>query len=65
MNDQFSDDLKKAIEESFVLIDQANRIAIVGANVSGLADTSRKNSCSTAQGLRAELTMRHGYVVIN
>jgi len=49
MNDQFSDDLKKAIEESFVLIDQANRIAIVGANVSGLPDTSRKNSCSTAQ----------------
>jgi hypothetical protein len=66
MSDQFSDDLKQAIEEGFVVIDERTQTALVGANIASLPDTAegilllmRKIS-----GLRAELSIRHGYTVL-
>lgn len=66
MNEQFSDELKQAIEEGFVVIDEQNRIAVVAANVSELPKTAEGLLLllRRAMGLRAELTTRHGYTVI-
>lgn len=66
-NEQFSDDLKKAIEEGFVVIDDETRTAIVGANITGLPDTLERLLLliKYCQGLSHELTIRHGYMVIS
>ena len=66
MNEQFSDELKAAIADGFVLLDQKNRIAIVGANITSLPDTAEGILAllQRKMGLQAELTMRHGYTVI-
>ena len=66
MNDQFSDELKQAIEKGFVVIDERTRMALVGANVTRLPDTAEEILLLMRKlmGLRQELTIRHGYTVL-
>ena len=66
MKDQFSDELKTAIVDGFVLLDEVNRIAIVGANITSLPETAEGILALLRRklGLEAELTMRQGYTVI-
>ena len=66
MNDQFSDELKQAIEEGFVVIDERTRMALVGGNVTRLPDTAEEILLLMRKlmGLRQELTIRHGYTVL-
>jgi hypothetical protein len=66
MNEKFSVELKKAIEEGFVLIDESRRIAVVAANITTLPEAAEDILLLLRRslGLRAELTARHGYTVI-
>ncbi len=66
MNEEFSDDLKQAIKDGFVVIDERTRTAIVGANVRSWPETAEGTLILIRRilGLRSELTMRHGYVVL-
>jgi len=63
---EFSDELKQAIKEGFVVIDEQNRMAVVAANMSKLPDTAEGLLLllRRSMGLRAELMTRHGYTVI-
>ncbi len=65
MNENFSDDLKKAIEEGFVILDEKHHFAIVGANAA-MPDSAEGILLLLHKrlGLTAELTLRHGYTVL-
>jgi hypothetical protein len=66
MNEQFSDELKQAIKEGFVLINEPHGVAVVGANVSKIPETAEGILLLIRKslGLRAELQSRHGYTVL-
>jgi hypothetical protein len=67
MKDQFTDELRTAIADGFVLLDRVRRIAIVGANMTSLPDTAEGILAllKRTMGLQAELTMRHGYTAVS
>ena len=64
-NDQFSDELKKAIEKGFAVVDEESRTARMGVNLDGYPRTAEGMLLLTrdVQGHTAELTKRHGYTV--
>ena len=66
MNEEFSEDLKAAVTDGFVIMDEQTRTAIVGANVTRWPDTVEGTLLLIRRilGLRSELTMRHGYVAL-
>jgi hypothetical protein len=66
MNNEFSEDLREAIVEGFVLLDEPNRRAFVGANVTALPAAAEDVLLLLRKrlGLSAELSMRHGYTVL-
>lgn len=65
MSDQFSDELKKAIEKGFVIVDEQARTATVGADLADYPDTAAGLLllARDVSGHTAELTTRHGYTV--
>jgi hypothetical protein len=40
MNEQFFEELKQAIKEGFVVVEEQNHIAVVAANISKLPDAA-------------------------
>lgn len=65
MSDQFSDELKKAIEKGFAVVDEQSRTARMGVNLDGYPRMVEGLLLLTrdVQGHTAELTKRHGYTV--
>ena len=58
--------MKQEIEKGFAIVDERTHIAIVRANVTSWPDTDGGilHLMKRFMGLRAELTLRHGYHVI-
>ncbi|MDT5059980.1 MAG: hypothetical protein QOH63_439 [Acidobacteriota bacterium] len=64
-DDQFSNELKKAIEKGFAVVNKQTRTATIGANLAGYSRTiwGILLLVRDVQGHTSELTMRHGYTV--